>query len=318
MITRESIFYINLRQAYLMSPLYAKRISSRTVLFTSVPKEYLNEAKLRSMLGEHVVRIWIPTNTKDLDDIVGERDKTAMKLEAAETKLIKLANAARLKAIKKGTIRAEDTTGITGDGAESGSIAGRWISQKQRPTHRLKPIIGRKVDTISWARAELPRLINETETEQRKHRAREVDILSSVFVEFDSLPEAQAAYQSLTHHQALHMAPRYTGMTPGEIIWSNLRIAWWERVMRFTATTAATVAVIIFWSIPVAIVASFSNINYLIDSFTWLEFLRKIPPVIFGVVSGLLPVVLLVVLMILLPIFLRCKGFPVLIQSRGS
>lgn len=36
MITRESIYYINLRQAYLLSPLYSARLSSRTVLFTSV------------------------------------------------------------------------------------------------------------------------------------------------------------------------------------------------------------------------------------------------------------------------------------------
>ena len=39
MITRESIYYINLRQAYLLSPFYAARISSRTVLFCSVPEE---------------------------------------------------------------------------------------------------------------------------------------------------------------------------------------------------------------------------------------------------------------------------------------
>jgi len=43
MITRESIYYINLRQAYLMSPFYTSRISSRTVLFTSVPEDYMDE-----------------------------------------------------------------------------------------------------------------------------------------------------------------------------------------------------------------------------------------------------------------------------------
>lgn len=43
MITRESIFYINLRQAYLMSPFYTSRMSSRTVLFTSVPEDYMDE-----------------------------------------------------------------------------------------------------------------------------------------------------------------------------------------------------------------------------------------------------------------------------------
>ena len=46
MITRESIFYINLRQAYLLSPYYASRISSRTVLFTSVRKFPMNAVSM--------------------------------------------------------------------------------------------------------------------------------------------------------------------------------------------------------------------------------------------------------------------------------
>lgn len=41
MITRESIYYINLRQAYLLSPLYAARLSARTVLFCSVYVHFL-------------------------------------------------------------------------------------------------------------------------------------------------------------------------------------------------------------------------------------------------------------------------------------
>lgn len=38
-ITRECIYFINLRQAYLLSPFYSARISARTVLFCSVPKK---------------------------------------------------------------------------------------------------------------------------------------------------------------------------------------------------------------------------------------------------------------------------------------
>ncbi len=307
MITRESIFYINLRQAYLMSPLYAKRISSRTVLFTSVPKDYLTVQKLQSVLGEHVKRIWFPSNTKELEDLVEERDKVVFKLETAETKLIKAANAARLKAIKKGTSRPDDEAGVTADGGESGSVASRWLTQKQRPTHRLKPLIGKKVDTINWARAELPGLLPKVEAEQHKHRTGEATLLNSVFVEFDTLPEAQAAYQSLTHHQVLHMAPRYTGMSPAEIIWSNLRMFWWERIVRFSVATGITVALILFWSIPVALVASISNVPALQESFPWLNFLNSIPPAIMGVVTGLLPTILLAVLMALLPIILRSK-----------
>lgn len=320
MVTRESIYYINLRQAYLLSPYYASRLSSRTVLFTSVPDEYLNEANIRRMLGESVERVWIPTDTGDLEDEVKVRDKTALKLEAAETKLIKAANAARLKANKKKAKKDHEDIALeelTPD-VEGGSAASRYLSAKDRPTHRLKPLIGKKVDTIDWCRAELEKRIPKVEEMQSKHKTLDgVKKVNAVFVQFTSLQEAQSAYQSLTHHQVLHMAPRYTGMTPGEIIWSNLRIKWWERVLRFTATVSFVVALIVFWSFPVAAVGFISNLDNLKDydsgnppttfkeGFTWLNWLLALPQVIFGVVSGLLPTVALAILMSVLPIILR-------------
>lgn len=95
-------------------------------------------------------------------------------------------------------------------------------------------------------------------------------------------------------------------MIPDEVIWKNLRIKWWERLIRRVATTAFVVALIIFWSIPVAAVGAISNIDKIIElthpAFDWL---RQIPDPIMGVVTGLLPVVLLAVLMSLLPIILR-------------
>jgi calcium permeable stress-gated cation channel len=309
MITRESIFYINLRQAYLMSPLYASRISSRTVLFTSVPEEYMNQQKLAAVMGHGVRRMWFATDCKELEEKVEERDKAAFKLEGAETKLIVNANKARLKAEKKGD-RSNSEEAAIGEGA-SGSVAARYLKPKDRPTHRLKFLIGKKVDTIDWCRSELNKLIPEVDKSQASHRALEAKKLNSVFVEFENVSLAQSAYQSLTHHQALHMAPRFAGVLPGEVIWSNLRIKWWELVLRKLATTGFVVALIIFWSIPVAGVASISNINKLENTknFTWLhQIFDPIPSVIRGVVTGLLPVIALAVLMALLPIILRAMA----------
>ncbi|TKA82472.1 hypothetical protein B0A55_02173 [Friedmanniomyces simplex] len=309
MITRESVFYINLRQAYLMSPLYASRISSRSVLFTSVPTQYMNEQKLAAVLGHGVRRMWFASDTKELEDKVEQRDKAAYKLEGAETKLIVTANKQRLKEEKKGNRTGSDEEAAIGEG--SGAAAARYIKPKQRPTHRLKPIIGKKVDTIDWCRAELKKLIPEVDNMQATEKAGQGKKVGSVFVEFDTLSEAQAAYQSLTHHQALHMSPRFTGINPGEIIWSNLRIKWWELVIRKLATTAFVVALIIFWSIPVAAVGAISNINKLESTkgFTWLHYIfDPIPSAIMGVVTGLLPVVLLAALMALLPIILRAMA----------
>jgi len=122
LITRESIYYINLRQAFLLSPTYANRISSRTVLFTSVPAPYLDEHKLRKVFGEAVRRVWITGETKEVDEVVEERDKVAFRLEAAEVKLIKLANAERNKAIKAGNANPGDDQPIVAGDAEAGSI----------------------------------------------------------------------------------------------------------------------------------------------------------------------------------------------------
>ena len=309
-VMRESIYYINLRQAYLLSPLYASRMSSRTVLFTSVPTAYLDEGKLRRMFGKQVKNLWIANECKEIEKLVEERDKVAFKLEAAETKLVKLANAARLKSIKKGGARGEEHRANMGgehaDG-ESGSAAARFLKPKNRPTHRLKPIIGKKVDTINWCRSELERIIPKVDALQAKYRAGEGKFISSVFVEFYTQSEAQAAYQSLSHHQALHMAPRFIGINPEEVIWKNLKIKWASRVVRNIATIGFVIALVVFWSIPVAFVGVLSNIKSLESTkgLTWLHFLDKIPPAIFGLVQGLLPSVLLAVLMSLLPIILR-------------
>ncbi|KAI9800280.1 MAG: Transmembrane protein 63C [Piccolia ochrophora] len=318
MVTRETIFYINLRQAYLLSPLYANRISSRTVLFTSVPEQYLHEARLRQMFGPTLKNLWIASDCKEVEKLVKERDKVSFKLEGAEVKLIKLVNAARLKSQKgRGQDAEAATDGQTQDSAgdgESGSIASKWLPQKKRPTHRLKPLIGKKVDTINWSRSELETLIPKVEALQAKHRAGEAKFVGSVFVEFISQSAAQDALQALPHHLPLHMAPRFIGVNPEEIIWKNLKIKWWERLIRFVVVIAFLTVLILFWGVPVAFCGSISNIQALFELLPWLRFLEAIPDEILGVVTGLLPAVLLAVLMALLPIILRLaaklKGDP--------
>ncbi|KAM4068181.1 calcium-dependent channel, putative phosphate domain-containing protein [Hirsutella rhossiliensis] len=101
MIVRECIFYVNLRQAYLSSPYYSQRISSRTVLLTGIPKEYLDEQRLRKLYGDSVRRVHIPRTTKALANLIKEREQTATRLERAEIELIQKANKAKQKQLKK-------------------------------------------------------------------------------------------------------------------------------------------------------------------------------------------------------------------------
>jgi hypothetical protein len=308
MITREHLFYINLRQAYLFSPAYASRISSRTVLFTAVTPDLLEKEKVRTMFGRDKVKnVWIATDTKELEEKVKERDSAAMKLEGAETKLIVMANKARNKALKKQGSAENPETDI-GDGQfddESGSVAARWVEAKKRPTHRLKMLIGKKVDTINWARSEIERLTPEIAELQAKHRAGETKLVSSIFVEFYRQSDAQSSFQSVAHNLPLHMSPRYIGLDPTQVIWANLRIKWWERLGRHAATIGFICALIIFWAIPTAVVGAISNIDSLTDRVHFLRFIDSVPSWIKGVITGLLPTVLMSVLIALVPIIMR-------------
>lgn len=304
-VTRELIFYANLRQAFLLAPQYAKRISSRTVLFTSVPEEYQDEARIRQLFSDSVKNVWLVGDTKDLDKLIEERDKTAMKLEKGEVKLLKLVNKARVAANKKGGSESVDNGAATGD-AEHGSIASRWIPNKKRPSHRLGPLglLGKKVDTIEWGREELHRIVPQAETAQVDFRAGNFKKLPAVFVEFHTQSDAQAAYQVLTHHHALHMSPRYIGVQPDEVVWESLAIPWWQLIIRKYVVVAFISVLIIFWAIPVGIIGIVAKVDTLktLPGMSWID---KIPSVILGVISGLLPSVALAILMSLVPIIMR-------------
>ncbi|EHK96748.1 hypothetical protein M7I_7552 [Glarea lozoyensis 74030] len=262
-VTRETIYFINLRHAYLLAPFNASRISSRTVLFTDVPAEFLNVNKLQEVFAGGVQRAWLATDCGDLEDLVEERDEHAFKLEAAEIKICQVANKRRLKWTKKNDKRLN----ATASNEERAMPGSQFQKDKDRPTQRLGkiPCIGHKVDTIEYTRSELKRLNPEIERQQYAHQHFDAKILPSVFVEFTSQHTAWTAYRRMTPKKNPKMYPRAVSMTPSDVIWQNLRITKKERIPRKIATNTFLTLMIIFWSIPVAVVGAISNINYLTD-----------------------------------------------------
>lgn len=313
-ITRETIYVINIRRAYLLAPFNAARISARTVLFTDVPAELQNHEKLATLFGTSYKRSWLSTDCKELRKAVDERDKVAMKLEGAEIKLIKTANDARLKHLKKSAKKGE-VTKETEQNKENGPVAdvesatpgSQWLNKKDRPTHKLGkiPFIGKKVDTIEWSRTELGRLIPETEKDQVIHRKDEGKLNPSVFVEFHTQQAANRVFQRMSGRKAPFVNPRTVGSTPKDIVWNNLGMTKTSRMIKASLAAAFIWVMIIFWAIPVAVVGAISNINFLIETAPFLSFINKLPTVLLGLITGLLPVIMLAVLMALVPIIIR-------------
>lgn len=135
--------------------------------------------------------------------------------------------------------------------------------------------------------------------------------VSSAFITFTTLAAAHKAAQIKLPQKKFvpFKLERTLAPQPAEVVWGNMRIGYPERIGRFAATTGFVVTMIIFWAIPVAVVGSISNINYLTNKVHFLSFILNCPPVILGLITGLLPSIMLAVLMALLPIILRCMTF---------
>ncbi|GMF70416.1 unnamed protein product [Aspergillus oryzae var. brunneus] len=259
----------------------------------SVPDEYKNEKKLRQVFGDSIHRIWITTDCKELDKLVRRRDKLAFWLESAETRLIRSANSSHLKG------RIPSDTSLDSEAGTSPMFHGI-----RRPTHRLT-WFGEKVDTIKWLREQLVEISQEVNHLQQKYKDGEMKTLSAIFIEFDTQSAAQIALQTLSHHQPLHMTPRFIGISPTEVVWSALNLSWWQRIVRKFAVKGGIAALVIFWSIPSALVGTISNITYLTDMVPFLHWIDLLPETIKGVIAGLLPSAALVMLMSLVPIICR-------------
>lgn len=292
-IYRELFFFNSFRAAVLSSPKYATKRSSRTVLFQSVPDELLDEKQFYKLFNG-VKRIFVSRNVRVLSGKVRKREFLALKLEKATSKLLQKAVKARLKAEKK-HIEVENPNELE-----------TWVPKDKRPREKSGGFFSKKVDLIEKTREELKTVDREVRRLQKKFRLQPPK--NSIFVEFEDQYSAQLAYQSVVHHTPMRMSPTYTGMEPGEIDWANMRLFWWERIVRRAIAVAAIVALIIFWSIPVAFVGVISNINNLTEKLKFLRFINNLPSWLLGVVTGLLPTVMLALLLMVLPMFIRAMA----------
>jgi hypothetical protein len=289
LIARETLYLVKIRQAYLLSTWQASRISQRTVLFTNVPEKQLSLDSVHTMFSG-VAQAWLVSDVKDLEDDVKELEETIPKLEKSELKFMKKVNKKQNK---------------------SGGEKEASHDNKLRPTHRLKFLIGKKVDSIEHYRRQINELLPKIKSTQRSHISGKEELLSAVFIEFDTLAAAQAAATQHEHRwPTTEMETRQMGVLPEEIVWDNLGMGSKTRFVKKVLATLAISLLIIFWAIPVAIVGIISNVSYLTENVPFLAWIDNIPPVILGVVTGLLPTILLAVLMALVPVICRCKSFP--------
>ncbi|KAG5646753.1 hypothetical protein DXG03_002435 [Asterophora parasitica] len=329
--------FILKRQQHLVNPVHAKSVQANTLLVTGIPKNYLSSEALYKVFNDlpgGVKKIWINRDLKELPDIYDRRTNACNKLESAETALMNTAAKLRLEEIKK-----NQKSGANADvEASPPTIDSVIVPKEKRPTHRLGflPFTGQKVDTIEWAREEIRictelleegRSVIENDGKGEKDRSEEVEEQSSVdgssedvsgkgkgtkkksypplnsaFVTFHKQIAAHLAMQVLTHHEPYRMS-EFSRPAPSSTL-RDCRVDHPLGLPWFATPHSRRTLELIRLSL-VAFVGVISNIYGLCESTSWLAWICRLPPVVVGIISGILPPVLLAVLMMLLPIFLR-------------
>jgi hypothetical protein len=295
-ITNETIYYINLRYAFYLTPRNATRISSRTVLFTSVPSDWQDEDWLEAEFDQ-IENIWISTDCTALEKLVKSIDSMAFKLEQAE---VQLSSTAVSKRAAEDSLRPSRRENIT-----SGSVR-----SQDRPKMRSFPLLGKNQDVIESSRYKLRDLLSKTKQQQQSHLAREAKTLPAVFIQFKTQRAAQAAYQTPSKAQPGCMEARTISTLPDDIIWKNLDITRWSRITQTLVSRMIIILLILFWSVPIGILGALADIDSLVDQLPFLSFVNKIPVGAVGAIRGFLPAILISTLLALVPFICRCM-FPI-------
>ncbi|KAJ9630118.1 hypothetical protein H2204_008623 [Knufia peltigerae] len=288
LITRERLFIVGLRQAYQTIPLNNTRLSARVVMFLAVPPDGLRPENLQRYFGKDAVRSWPASKLGQLESKVGKRNSQVDKLEEAELDFLRKAN-------KKG----HDTR----NGRDGTTVA--TSAEDHRPVHRTHYVLGDKTDSISHLQEEITSMASDVD-KMRQAGVNESNIRhGAVFVEFKDQAAAHLAFQQVRHASPLSLQPKFVGVQPKEVLWQNLNLDPSLRISYSYLAIALALATIILWSIPVGIIGTISNINYLTDKFHWLRFINKLPEPVLALLTGLVPPLLLSTVVSYVPYFFK-------------
>lgn len=279
-VARERIWLIGLRQAWYLARANATRLSSRTVLYLDPPKEASTVSNPQQNFGSDARHQWVVKKTKSLDDEVESRNDRIVRLEFAEVSYLRQASK------KIAETRRREGLGSADDAA----------IESARPRERQHYLTGNAADLIQHLRNEVKEAVQKVAEKRESYSAEDTNGRNrcAIFVEYATQSAAQRAYRGESKSRlqvppSLAMQSRLIGVVPNEIIWRNLAMPQAERLSKKSMANLLIGLLIIFWSIPTAIIGTVSNVNYLADNVSWLSWINSLPDPLLGLLTGFLP-----------------------------
>lgn len=336
--------YIKIRHMVLSSNEHRKKVSSRTILIRSIPKEFQDKnkvAELFSLFPGSVRAVWINRDYSPLIKLIHKRQTLFRDLEKLENYIVWKCNKIHEKQIKSNKKQKyleyennnADTTKLFGTASQTcesihchSSLPGKkWmkymkessISKIRLPVFHIMgigislPFMGIKIDSLTWYKIELNRLNSEIKNMQENPE--KFYPINSCFVEFYHQLYAHITCQSILFENPQLSGQCFLEIDPNDVNWSNIEITWFQAFLRKLVATILNILVILGWTFPVALIAILSQLDYLpvlFEGFVWIDYL---PARLRIIVSAILPSLAVSTLMGFAPMIFqylaRLKGY---------
>jgi hypothetical protein len=273
---------------------------SSSLLLISKAKQQLSIESVRRKFhniagGVYMVRI--NRDYSELHTKLRQRDQLVRILETAETDLIIKANTSRWK---------EDRV----DDNYSTAQWTKYLDRKDRHLTRLPlfpwlpslPFIGQQVDTIYHFRAELARYNLDIEKDQQDPS--KFPQTNSVFLYFHQRITSDLTNLAIRTRTPHSWTLKY-GIAPEDTIWRNVTISWWEQRIRAAMAYLLITLLILGFALPVTFIGSLSQVKYLDNTVSWLQWIKFLPIWLIGAIQGVLPPLLLAAVTAIVPAAMR-------------
>ncbi|GMY37715.1 CSC1-like protein ERD4 [Fagus crenata] len=181
-----------------------------------------------------------------------------------------------------------------------------------RPTNKIGflGLIGKKVDSIEYYNEKINEVTPKLEVEQEVTRKEKQQ--NSALVFFTSRVAAAAAAQSL-HARIVDKWMVTYAPEPRQLIWSNLKINFFQRQLRQYVVYVLVALTILFYMIPIGFISALTTLDNLKKFLPFLESIVNIAA-IKTVMEAYLPQLALIIFLALLPKILmylsKAEGIP--------
>eukprot|EP00047_Mylnosiga_fluctuans_P021995 m.111903 g.111903 ORF g.111903 m.111903 type:complete len:645 (-) comp9099_c0_seq3:778-2712(-) len=255
-----------------------------TVLVRDIPRDAASVENVtrvfREIYGDEVIEVDIIQNCTKLRRFIAARDQAQAQLD-------------HVVAVKAG------------------------LKPGKKPPHtRLGGYVccgGTLVESEQHLREKIHNLDVAIANKQSRLKKRPEKNCTSAFVTFRRVSTAVSAAQTLMSSTPMTWTVT-AAPEPRDVHWDNCKMAFHNRSIRTTLFNIATFALVLFWIIPVAFVASLTTLEALSASLPFLEPIVNANAVFKAFLQGFLPTLALLIFMALLPTILTAfssaQGLP--------